>query len=139
MLSSVAIKAHKSFTPGLFLKSPTMKQAIKHHNVVHADDAVANGHVSADAILQDQREAFYTFFNMPKIVHEDALEDILGVQHIINEIIFNQRSRTVYVFYIRNLPKGTFTRLQGKQDDIPEGLPQYNSDGNKIHTDEESD
>jgi len=51
MLSSVAIKAHKSFTPGLSLESPTMKRAIKHHNVVYVDDA--DGHVSADATLQD--------------------------------------------------------------------------------------
>ena len=51
MLSSVAIKAHKSFTPGLSLKSPTMKRAIKHHNVAYVDDA--NGHVSAYTTSQD--------------------------------------------------------------------------------------
>ena len=49
MLSSVSIKAHKSFTPGLSLESPTMKRAIKHHNVAYVD--AANGHVSA--VLQD--------------------------------------------------------------------------------------
>jgi hypothetical protein len=76
---------------------------------------------------------------MPKIVHEDALEDILGVQHVIYEIIFDKRSHTVYIFYIRNLPEGTFTHLRGEQDNILEGPPQYNSDGNEIHTDEESD
>ena len=51
MLSSVAIKARKSFTPGLSLKNLTMKQAIKHHNVAYVDDT--NGHVSADATSQD--------------------------------------------------------------------------------------
>ncbi len=51
MLSSVAIKAHKSFTPGLSLESPTMKQAIKHHNVVYVN--AADGHVSVDATSQD--------------------------------------------------------------------------------------
>ena len=60
---------------------------------------------------------------MPKIIHEDALEDILGVQHVIYEIIFNQRG-PVYVFYIRNLAEGTFTRLQGERDDITDGPPQ---------------
>ena len=50
-LISVAINAHKSFTPGLSLKSLTMKQAIKHHNVAYVDDA--DGRVSADATLQD--------------------------------------------------------------------------------------
>ena len=76
---------------------------------------------------------------MPQIVHEDTLEDILEVQLVIYEIIFDQRSWTVYVIYTRNLPEGTFTCLRGEQDDIPEGPPQYNLDGNKIHTDEESD
>jgi hypothetical protein len=86
-----------------------------------------------------EREVFDTIFDTPKIVHKDALEDILGVQHIIYKILFDQRSRTVYVFYTRDLPKGTFTHLQGERDDIPEGSPQYDSDGNKIYTDEESD
>ena len=86
-----------------------------------------------------EREVFYTFFDMPKIVHDDALEDILRVQHINYEIIFDQRSRNIFVFYSRDLPEGTFTRLRGERDDIPEGPPQYDSDGNEIHTDEESD
>ncbi len=55
-------------------------------------------------------EVFYTIFDTPNIVHEDALADILGVQHVIYEIIFNQRG-TVYEFYIRNLPEGNFSRL----------------------------
>ena len=56
-----------------------------------------------------ERNVYYTLFDMPQIVHEDALEDILEVQLVIYEIIFNQRSRTVYVFYTRNLTEGTFT------------------------------
>ena len=51
MLSSVAIKAHKSFTPGLTLESPTMTRAIKHHSIAYVDDA--DGHVSADITSQD--------------------------------------------------------------------------------------
>jgi hypothetical protein len=51
MLSSVAIKAHKSFTPGLSLESPTMKRVIRHHNIVYVDNA--NGRVSADTTSQD--------------------------------------------------------------------------------------
>jgi hypothetical protein len=89
--------------------------------------------------LSPEHEVFYTYFDTPQIVHKDVLEDILGVQHVIYEIIFDQRSWTVYVFYTQNLPKGTFTHLQGEQDDIPEGNPQYDSDGNEIHTEEESD
>ena len=93
-------------------------------------------------LIQDfspERQVLYTFFNMPQIVHKDALKDILEVQHVIKEIIFDQRSWTVYVFYTRNLPKGTFTCLRGERDDIPEGKPQYDLDGNEIHTDKESD
>ena len=85
-----------------------------------------------------EREVFYTFFDTPKIVHEDALEDILVFKEVIYEIIFDQRG-TDFVFYIRDLPERTFTRLRGERDDIPEGPPQYDSDGNEIHTDEESD
>ena len=81
---------------------------------------------------------FYTFFDTPKIIHEDALEDILVFKEVIYEIIFDQRD-TDFLFYIRNLPKGTFTRLRGERDDIPEGPPQYDSDGHKFYTDEESD
>jgi hypothetical protein len=85
-----------------------------------------------------ERDVYYTLFDTPQIVHEDTLEDILEVQLVIYEIIFNQRSRTVYVFYTRNLTEGTFTCHQGEQDDIPEGPPQYDLDGIEIHTDKES-
>jgi hypothetical protein len=84
------------------------------------------------------QEVCYTIFDTPKIVYDDTLEDILGVQQVIKEIIFNQRGN-VYEFYIRNLPEGTFTHLRGEQDNIPEGPPQYDSDGNEMHTDEEFD
>ncbi len=84
------------------------------------------------------REVFYTILEMPRIVHEAALENILGVQHVIYEIIFDQRG-SAYVFYSRDLPEETFTRLRGEQDDIPEGPPQYDSDGHEILTDEEFD
>ncbi len=57
-----------------------------------------------------EREVFYTIFDTPKIVHEDALEDILVFKEVIYEIIFDQRG-TNFLFYIRNLTEGTFTRL----------------------------
>jgi len=81
---------------------------------------------------------YYTCFGS-STVHDDALESILGVQSVIQEIIFDQRSRTVFKFYSRLLPDGTFILLRGERDDIPEGPPQYDSDGNEIDTDEESD
>ena len=57
-----------------------------------------------------EREVFYTFFDTPKIVHDDTLEDILVFKEVIYEIIFDQRG-TDFLFYIRDLPEGTFTRL----------------------------
>jgi hypothetical protein len=45
-----------------------------------------------------EQVVYYTFFGS-SIVHNDDLEDILGVQSGIREIIFDQRSRTVFVFY----------------------------------------
>ena len=93
------------------------------------------------ALIEDyslERVVFYTTFDTPKIVHDNALEDILGVEKIIYEIIFDQKSRNIFVFYIRDLPEGTFTRFRGERDDISEGPPQYDSDG-VINTDEESD
>ncbi len=74
---------------------------------------------------------------MPKIVYDEALEDILRVQKLIYEILFDQRSRTTFVFYSRDLPERTFTRFRGERDDIPEGPPQYDLDGHEILTDEE--
>jgi hypothetical protein len=46
MLSNVAIQAHKSYTPGLTLESPTLHQGITHHNIAYINKA--NGHLSAD-------------------------------------------------------------------------------------------
>ena len=66
------------------------------------------------ALIEDyslERVVFYTTFNTPKIVHDDALEDILGVEEIIYKIIFDQKSRNIFVFYIWDLPKVTFTRF----------------------------
>ena len=44
-------------------------------------------------LIQDfspEHDFFYTFFDTPQIVHEDAVKDIRGVQHVIYKIIFNQ-------------------------------------------------
>jgi hypothetical protein len=76
----------------------------------------------------------YTFFDS-STVHDDALEAILGVQSVIREIIFDQRSRTVFDFFSRLLPDGTFILLRGERDNIPEGPPAYDSDGNEIDSD----
>ena len=52
---------------------------------------------------------------------------------------FNQSYSTrdvgISLYYSRDLPEGTFTRFQG--DNIPEGPPQFDSEGHKILTDED--
>ena len=93
------------------------------------------------ALIEDyslERAVFYTTVDTPTIVHNDVLGDILGVEDIIYEIIFDQESRNIFVFYTFNLPEGTFTHFRGERDNIPEGPPQYDSDG-VINTDKESD
>ena len=45
-----------------------------------------------------EQVVYYTCFGS-STVHDDALESILGVQSVIQEIIFDQRSRTVFEFY----------------------------------------
>ena len=82
-----------------------------------------------------EQVVYYTCFGS-STVHDDALESLLGVQSVIREIIFDQRSRTAFVFYSRLLPDGAFILLRGERDNIPEGPPQYDSDGNEINTDE---
>jgi hypothetical protein len=69
------------------------------------------------------RVVFYTTFNDPTIVHDNALEVIQGVQEVIYEIIFDQRSRTIFDFYTRNLQEGTFERCRGEREDILEAPP----------------
>ena len=94
------------------------------------------------ALIKDyspDRVIYYTTFDSPEIVNNNELGDILGVEAIIYEIIFDQESRNIFVFYIRELPDGTFTRCRGERDNISDGPPRYDSDGNSIRTDKESD
>ena len=103
---------------------------------------IAEQRIIISALIEDyslERVVSYTTFDSPEIVHNDKLGDILGVEAIIYEIIFDQESRNIFVFYIRELPDGTFTRCRGERDNISEGPPQYDSDGNSIRSDEESD
>ncbi len=50
-----------------------------------------------------EQVVYYTCFGS-STVHEDALESILGIQSVVREIIFDQRSRTVFKFYSRLVP-----------------------------------
>ena len=65
-------------------------------------------------------------------VFDAELEELLGENKVIYEIIFDQTSRTIFSYYRRNLLHSTFTRVRGERSNIPEGPPDYNSNGNKI-------
>jgi hypothetical protein len=55
-----------------------------------------------------EREVHYTTFNPPfGFVYEGALADILELDLVIYEIIYEQEKREVYYFYVRNFPGGT--------------------------------
>ena len=60
------------------------------------------------------------------------LKELLVETKVIYEIIFDQTSRTIFSYYRRDLPHSTFTRVRGERSNIPEGHPDYDSDGNKI-------
>jgi len=53
---------------------------------------------------------FYTLFDTLGVL-DNEVEELLGVQKVIYEIIFDQTSRTTFVFYSRDIPHGTFTRV----------------------------
>ncbi len=96
---------------------------------------ISEQRIIISALIKDyspDRVIYYTTFDSPGIVHNDKLRDIRGVETIIYEIIFDQESQNIFVFYIRELPDGTFTCCQGERDDISDGPPRYDSDGNSI-------
>ena len=65
-------------------------------------------------------------------VFDAELEELLGENKVIYEIIFDQTSRTIFSYYRRDIPHSTFTCVRGERSDIPEGPPNYDSDGNEI-------
>jgi hypothetical protein len=77
------------------------------------------------------RTVFYTSFDTPG-VFDAELEELLGENKVIYEIIFDQTSRTIFSYFRRDLPHSTFTRVRGERSNIPEGPPDYDSDGNEI-------
>ena len=82
------------------------------------------------------RTVFYTLFDTP-CVFDVKLKELLGVQKVIYEIIFEQTSRTTFAYYSQDIPHSTFTRVRGERSDIPEGPPNYDSDGNEILSEED--
>ena len=68
---------------------------------------------------------------------DGELEDLLVVPTVIYEIIFDRTSRTTFSYYSRDIPHSTFTRVRGERSNIPEGPPNYDSDGNEIISEED--
>jgi hypothetical protein len=64
-----------------------------------------------------ERRVSYSYFTLTskETSHDGELKELLGVQNVINEIIFDQESRTTFVFYSRDIrrdiPQVTFTRV----------------------------
>ena len=94
-----------------------------------------------ESLMRDfspDQQVYYTLYDSPRDVQDDALEEIMGVQKVINEIIFDRR-RSLWIYFTRTVPEGTFSLRQGMRGDIPEDPPNYDSDGNEVGSDEESD
>ena len=68
---------------------------------------------------------------------DGELEDLLVVPTVIYEIIVDQTNRTTFSYYSRDIPHSTFTRVRGERSNIPEGPPNYDSDGNEIISEED--
>jgi len=79
--------------------------------------------------FSSDRTVFYTLFDTPG-VFDVKLEELLGVQKVMYEIIFDQTSRTTFAH-------STFTRVRGERSDIPEGPPNYDGDCNEIISEED--
>ncbi len=63
--------------------------------------------------------------------------DILELEDLIYEIIFDQERQELYNSYVRIFPRGTFARIREHQWDIPEGpsLDEDEDDDNKDNRD----
>ena len=94
-----------------------------------------------ESLIRDflpDHQVYYTLYDSPRDVQDGALEEIMGVQKVINKIIYDRR-RSVWIYFTRTVPEGTFSLRRGMRGDIPEGPPNYDSDGNEVGSDEESD
>ena len=78
-----------------------------------------------------EREVHYTTFNPPfGFVYEGALADLLVLDFIIYEIIYERERRELYLFYARNFPGGTMIPIRTHRYDMEEG-PSSDDDDNE--------
>jgi hypothetical protein len=84
-----------------------------------------------------EREVQYTTFNPPfGFVYEGALKDLLVLDLVIYEIIYERERRELYLFYARNRPGGTMIPVCASQYDMEEGP---SSDDNDDKDDDDND
>jgi hypothetical protein len=78
-----------------------------------------------------ERVVHYTIYNRPfGFVYEGALKDLLVLDVVIYEIIYERERRELYHFYARNRPGGTMIPVRAERDDMEEG-PTSDDDDNE--------
>ncbi len=78
-----------------------------------------------------EREVHYTTFNSPfGFVYEGALKDLLVLDLVIYEIIYERERRELYLLYARVRETGTMIPVRASRYDMEEG-PSSNDDDDK--------
>ncbi len=82
-----------------------------------------------------EREVHYTIYNCPfGFVYEGALKDLLVLDLVIYEIIYERERRELYLFYARNRPGGTMIPVHAERYDMKEG-PSSDNDNDEDDND----
>ena len=78
-----------------------------------------------------EREVHYTIYNRPfGFVYEGALKDLLVLDLVIYEIIYERERRELYLFYARVRETGTMIPVRAEQYNMEEG-PSSDDDDNE--------
>ncbi len=78
-----------------------------------------------------ERVVHYTIYNRPfEFVYEGALKDLLILDLVIYEIIYERKRRELYHFYARVRETGTMIPARAERDDMEEG-PTSDDDDNE--------
>ena len=78
-----------------------------------------------------ERVVHYTIYNRPfGFVYEGALKDLLVLDLVIYEIIYERERRELYLFYARVRETGTMIPVRAERDDMEEG-PSSDDDDNE--------
>ncbi len=78
-----------------------------------------------------EREVHYIIYNRPfRFVYEGALKDLLVLDLVIYEIIYERKRRELYLFYARVRETGTMIPVCAERYDMEEG-PSSDDDDNK--------